>query len=196
MMKHVYLKEMKDSFRDRKTIFLSIIIPILFNIGIVFFMDQILLVDQLDEKIDVSINEQADPEVISWLKSVEQLHIIEVEDPLAHVKSGDSLIPFEVDSAFPHLIKEEQSPEITLYAEPTSPKASSAMDTVSAMLTLKKNELTSERLIEEDVSTFFFKVSMAETVSMADRKSTRLNSSHVAISYAVFCLTQKNINQT
>src|SRR5690625_6425069 len=26
----------------------------------------------------------------------------------------------------------------------------------------------------------------------ADRKSTRLNSSHVAISYAVFCLTKKN----
>src|SRR5690625_6099063 len=25
-----------------------------------------------------------------------------------------------------------------------------------------------------------------------DRKSTRLNSSHVAISYAVFCLTKKN----
>lgn len=152
MMKHVYLKEMKDSFRDRKTIFLSIIIPILFNIGIVFFMDQILLVDRPDEKIDVSINEQADPEVISWLKSVEQLHIIEVADPLAHVKSGDSLIAFEVDSAFTHLIKEEQSPEITIYAEPTSTKASSAMDTVSAMLTLKKNELTSERLMEEDVS--------------------------------------------
>src|SRR5207253_5484232 len=30
-----------------------------------------------------------------------------------------------------------------------------------------------------------------------DRKSTRLNSSHVAISYAVFCLKKKNtINQT
>src|SRR5439155_20373180 len=28
-----------------------------------------------------------------------------------------------------------------------------------------------------------------------DRKSTRLNSSHVAISYAVFCLKKKNINQ-
>src|SRR6266508_6080597 len=27
----------------------------------------------------------------------------------------------------------------------------------------------------------------------ADRKSTRLNSSHVAISYAVFCLKKKNI---
>src|SRR5207253_7258621 len=29
--------------------------------------------------------------------------------------------------------------------------------------------------------------------SMGDRKSTRLNSSHVAISYAVFCLKKKNI---
>src|SRR5699024_11596800 len=29
-----------------------------------------------------------------------------------------------------------------------------------------------------------------------DRKSTRLNSSHVSISYAVFCLKKKNINKT
>src|SRR5437870_11448594 len=30
--------------------------------------------------------------------------------------------------------------------------------------------------------------------SVRDRKSTRLNSSHVAISYAVFCLKKKNNN--
>src|SRR5690625_5367730 len=29
------------------------------------------------------------------------------------------------------------------------------------------------------------------SIRMADRKSTRLNSSHVAISYAVFCLKKK-----
>src|SRR3989442_3306331 len=29
-----------------------------------------------------------------------------------------------------------------------------------------------------------------------DRKSTRLNSSHVRISYAVFCLKKKNLKQT
>src|SRR5207253_8254266 len=32
-------------------------------------------------------------------------------------------------------------------------------------------------------------------VQARDRKSTRLNSSHVAISYAVFCLKKKNNNQ-
>src|SRR5690625_5396903 len=41
---------------------------------------------------------------------------------------------------------------------------------------------------------------LAETTgysqSSIDRKSTRLNSSHVAISYAVFCLKKKKIKQT
>src|SRR5437870_9091705 len=37
-----------------------------------------------------------------------------------------------------------------------------------------------------DASTF-----MGSTYVMQDRKSTRLNSSHVAISYAVFCLKKK-----
>src|SRR5690625_5598730 len=34
----------------------------------------------------------------------------------------------------------------------------------------------------------------AEAQELADRKSTRLNSSHVAISYAVFCLKKKTQN--
>src|SRR3989442_7461403 len=37
---------------------------------------------------------------------------------------------------------------------------------------------------------------VATLVSEADRKSTRLNSSHVRISYAVFCLKKKNKNMS
>src|SRR3712207_7169817 len=35
---------------------------------------------------------------------------------------------------------------------------------------------------------------VVSTLAIADRKSTRLNSSHANISYAVFCLKKKNIN--
>src|SRR5690625_5814503 len=35
-----------------------------------------------------------------------------------------------------------------------------------------------------------------EKIEQRDRKSTRLNSSHVAISYAVFCLKKKKIKKT
>src|SRR5437870_7561147 len=36
---------------------------------------------------------------------------------------------------------------------------------------------------------------LADQLVGRDRKSTRLNSSHVAISYAVFCLKKKNISK-
>src|SRR5690348_18423183 len=36
----------------------------------------------------------------------------------------------------------------------------------------------------------------AETLVFRDQKSTRLNSSHPSISYAVFCLKKKNIDKT
>src|SRR5439155_6483418 len=51
-----------------------------------------------------------------------------------------------------------------------------------------------------DLATFFADVrrwygnNTALTGSGTDRKSTRLNSSHVAISYAVFCLKKKKKN--
>src|SRR5690625_5450872 len=48
-------------------------------------------------------------------------------------------------------------------------------------------------LIKEKKSTLNFHLMSDDVVQ--DRKSTRLNSSHVAISYAVFCLKKKKKNE-
>src|SRR5699024_11487686 len=40
-----------------------------------------------------------------------------------------------------------------------------------------------------------FKAAMGPAPCLADRKSTRLNSSHVSISYAVFCLKKKTTHK-
>src|SRR5207249_10866332 len=39
-------------------------------------------------------------------------------------------------------------------------------------------------------------IALAKLFQLADRKSTRLNSSHVSISYAVFCLKKKKEKNT
>src|SRR5207249_5146224 len=54
-----------------------------------------------------------------------------------------------------------------------------------------------KKRLGEDTTTQFLEVQLRETTPSAvrdtlDRKSTRLNSSHVSISYAVFCLKKKN----
>src|SRR5438034_6856929 len=50
------------------------------------------------------------------------------------------------------------------------------------------NEPDGERM---GFPTVFFPMHRVERVSLEDRKSTRLNSSHTVISYAVFCLKKK-----
>src|SRR5699024_6110848 len=49
------------------------------------------------------------------------------------------------------------------------------------------NQLAKEEQVQEQLSDLLLPVD-----SVGDRKSTRLNSSHVSISYAVFCLKKKN----
>src|SRR5690554_7406456 len=53
-------------------------------------------------------------------------------------------------------------------------------------------------VIEQDLDKGLanFQNNSRDTVVMTDRKSTRLNSSHVRISYAVFCLKKKKKNNT
>src|SRR5205814_3617578 len=56
------------------------------------------------------------------------------------------------------------------------------------------------RIIAKHVSTFadradFAACGLAFAHEVRDRKSTRLNSSHLGISYAVFCLKKKNKNE-
>src|SRR5690625_6833604 len=59
------------------------------------------------------------------------------------------------------------------------------------------NEWVKESILEiykEDIARYRIMLgsNITEDVEEIDRKSTRLNSSHVAISYAVFCLKKKN----
>src|SRR5690625_5557348 len=51
-------------------------------------------------------------------------------------------------------------------------------------------------MVRTTSSSTLLSVLTIKNINLRDRKSTRLNSSHVAISYAVFCLKQKTSNMT
>src|SRR5437773_5168777 len=55
--------------------------------------------------------------------------------------------------------------------------------------------LTEEPLSAEDTRRLVVDAYSGSSVSGLDRKSTRLNSSHITISYAVFCLKKKKKNK-
>src|SRR5690625_3521009 len=66
------------------------------------------------------------------------------------------------------------------------------INTPILMLTAKDDEL--EKIIGLELGADDYMTKPFSPKEVVDRKSTRLNSSHVAISYAVFCLKKKNRN--
>src|SRR5699024_12459621 len=66
------------------------------------------------------------------------------------------------------------------------------INSIADIYTLEKSSLlTLERMGEKSVSNLLEAIESSKNNSLEDRKSTRLNSSHVSISYAVFCLKKK-----
>src|SRR3712207_7474841 len=56
-----------------------------------------------------------------------------------------------------------------------------------------RTEISSRRRERQSAIEFSREMFFLEVAEIADRKSTRLNSSHANISYAVFCLKKKKI---
>src|SRR5690625_6116855 len=55
-----------------------------------------------------------------------------------------------------------------------------------------ENYNAKQRRADRKIKSYYKHIEASKKTSTQDRKSTRLNSSHVAISYAVFCLKKKN----
>src|SRR5690606_41785494 len=78
------------------------------------------------------------------------------------------------------------------------------LDDLLQRLHVRKADIVEEAAAQESVGQFLFVVGSddddramrgANCLARLDRKSTRLNSSHVKISYAVFCLKKKRAEQ-
>src|SRR5690349_23474026 len=64
--------------------------------------------------------------------------------------------------------------------------------TSSSDLVQRRNKIMAEAVVVSAVRTPIGRANKGVLRDVRDRKSTRLNSSHVEISYAVFCLKKKN----
>src|SRR3712207_7779897 len=86
-------------------------------------------------------------------------------------------------------------PRSTLFPYTTLFRSEEGQVVIMDMLPAHKPQRVRE-LIEERGCKLLYLPSYSPDYNPIDRKSTRLNSSHANISYAVFCLKKKNNNTT
>ncbi|PFD99458.1 ABC transporter permease [Priestia megaterium] len=151
MIWHIYKKELIDCLRDRKTIIFSVLIPILLNIGMLFFVDRMMSSDQSDG-MSIAVEKGSDTSVVEWLKRDRNLQIIESEDPLQTVEKGKALVALKVDKKFSDKIFHMQSPDVTIYTSPSSVESSGATEYVTNILNKQREGIVKERLNQLNIN--------------------------------------------
>ena len=151
MIWHIYKKELIDCLRDRKTIIFSVLIPILLNVGIIFFIDKIMASDQTDS-MSVAVTKGSDASVIDWLKNDDSIKVIESKNPLIAVEEGNALAALEAPDNFSSEVLNMKSPEITVYTDSASMNSGATAEYIQNILNKHREAIVSERLDQLNVN--------------------------------------------
>ncbi|WP_175987650.1 ABC transporter permease [Bacillus sp. Marseille-Q1617] len=145
MLRRIFLKEMKDSFRDRRTLFLIVLLPILMMSGLTFFYEN-MLKDDKGDSYTLAVNQDADEEILARFSSYENVKIEKSSDPEKMVSDGDALAGLMVAYDFMETVEQGEQAEVTVVGDSFSQKASSLIAIVTNEFTTLEKEITAQRL--------------------------------------------------
>jgi sodium transport system permease protein len=146
---YIFQKELKDSLRDSKTILLSVLLPIVFITGMLFFMEKMM--SDTNEQVKVAVANNTDKEILSWLKEIKGLELIPSDNPLKMVVDGKANVAFSADPDFSLQLKDKKIPKVIIQADPTSTKGGNAQEKIANAFTQKKDKLVQSRLLENNI---------------------------------------------
>src|SRR5699024_12766307 len=80
MLRNIYLKEMKDSFRDRRTLLLTVLLPILMMTGLTFFYEN-MVSDGGEQSYTLAVHSTIDSETEGIVCGFDTIQLIFSQDP-------------------------------------------------------------------------------------------------------------------
>lgn len=145
MLLKIYLKEMKDSFRDTRTLFLMIFLPIIMMAAMTLFYEK-LVSDGKGEtfKLAVATSISAEEEMI--LSSYENIKIVKGENPEQLLTNGDAQAALVFSEGFISSIQKGEDASVTLIGDSFSQKSANLMNIVGNALAVYEKAVVAERL--------------------------------------------------
>ena len=151
MLRKIYFKEMKDSFRDSRTLFLTVILPIIMMTGLVFFYEYLISDNHEGEVYQLAVSKDINEVEQSIFSPFENIELVSVEDPVQSVKDGEAHAAVIFDNNFAGKIETQEQTQVNVYGNSFSKKSYDLMQQVTVALTNFEKNIVSERLLNEGV---------------------------------------------
>ena len=152
MFLNMYIKEMKEALRDRRTLLLSVFLPILLLTGLTLFYESMMSTDE-DETHTLAVDHSFSEEGKTLLKEFPQIKVQPFENPTDAVQDGEASAALQVSDSFMEEIKKGEQVTFSLSGDSYSQDSSLVLSQVESALTLFEKQIIQERLQTIDVDT-------------------------------------------
>ncbi|WP_246945091.1 ABC transporter permease [Bacillus pinisoli] len=145
MLLNIYVKEMKDSFRDRRTLLLTVLLPIFMMTGLTLFYENLVSSGE-GETYTLAVSETATKEELSIVQGFEGIDVVSFADPEEAVKQGEAKAALLFDESFLSKVENHEEVSVTIVGDSSSQNSSILMSMVTTALSTYEKYVVAERL--------------------------------------------------
>lgn len=151
-MLNIFKKELKDTFRDQRTLLLTVFLPLVLMSALVFFYEKMMAPDE-----DIRLHVVTEKEQLEFVKGLldgkENLELRAVDDVEATIKEGEAITGLVLSDDFEQQIASRNMPTIQILGDEYSENSFIAMSAIEMALTQYSQAIVSERLGQQNVET-------------------------------------------
>jgi sodium transport system permease protein len=151
MFRNIYKKEMKDSFRDRRTLLLTVLLPIIMMTGLVLFYEN-MVSDGSNETYTLAVNESFGTNEEALFTGIENIELVKTSNPETTLEEGDAQAALILSQDFIEKVQKGEEATATLIGDSFSQKSSQLMTFVTTALGNYEYVVVSERLSGQGIS--------------------------------------------
>jgi sodium transport system permease protein len=142
MLLKVYIKEIKDCFRDRRTLLLTVLLPIVMMTGLTFFYEK-LSSNGEGETFKLAVNQ---PDDIGIFKGYKNVKLVKTADPKKTLEDGKAQAALILDPNFLEHVNNGDKETVTIFGDSNSQKSSTLMSIVNNALSGFEKSIVTKRL--------------------------------------------------
>ncbi|MDR4887640.1 ABC transporter permease [Fredinandcohnia sp. QZ13] len=151
MLRKIYIKELKDCFRDRRTLILTVLLPILMMSGMTFFYEN-MMSDGEGETYQLAIEESSMDEGERILSGVENVDLIKSSNLEQSIQDGDAQGGLQLTPNFIEATQNGEEATVTLVGDSFSTKSTQLNTIIMNALAVFEKTVVAENLQEVGVN--------------------------------------------
>lgn len=150
MLFKIYKKEMIDSFRDKRTLLLTVLLPILMMSALTFFYES-LISDGEDETYTLAVEEDISAEQETILGTLDKVELLRAENPEQAFIDGEVQAAIVFADNFDAEVQAGEAGNVELIGDTFSQKSSNLIYLVTGKLAEYEQIVVAERLQQANI---------------------------------------------